>query len=879
MTSRCIALLADCRSPVSATKRVSFAELAAMLANPERGGKDGLAWMPADIDAGPRTAERVRSISFLALDIEAESEPAKNDAGEPLRDGHGDLVKRVVGPEPPGIDEMLAELRLWGWRCILHSTYSHGGPILPEGVEHPRYRLIFDLSRPLAPAEVKPLGLHAAALLGLSDCFDSKALEPARLFYLPRCPDIDRQLMFRHEVVEGEPLDVDKLLADAERIEAARKSALTRRHPPASGSVIAAFNEQADIGRILEERGYVKKRNRWLCPKSTTGLPGVRLLPDCRDGVPRVFSDHGSDPLNDGHAHDAFDVWRILEHGGDMGKAVKEAARLLGLERPRIVQNGEAMGEPGRAAKNAPEGDSDGDYHRNAPVPDPAMLYGLAGDVARAAAATTEANSYAVALGFLTFLSAACGRDVYLPVGNTKHHARLFMLHVGRSSRGRKGDALSLVRRIQDAIEQRWREENPVAAALGFFCGQSHSGGLSTREGLALMIHDGFKSGKEEVPPIHDKRLWVIESEFSNVLHQSKRDGNTLSAALRDCWDGVSIRPATKSSRVWVSNPHVAMSAAITPSELRELIAARELTNGFLNRFLVFWAERDKLIPFPTPTPPAVVGELASRTMEVIRFAKGGYPDVFDTRPMELSAEARRRYDKFYRQIGRERLPERLAAILERRPPIVLRLAMLFALTDLQHVIEERHIEAAIAWARYHADSVRFIFQDAAGEEAAQETDEAAERILAFLKERGKATRTEIVTKCFGGHLSARRIDEAIDLLLSESPARIVVEEGERLANGKRTKHYSINRREVGEFGEVAHLVRDSASSHACEVGEVGEVGFSPAIQVRQVRQVRNEEKTPETRMVEPSSPNSPSSHVFNACESGDGDELVEVTI
>ena len=57
-----------------------------------------------------------------------------------------------------------------------------------------------------------------------------------------------------------------------------------------------------------------------------------------------------------------------------------------------------------------------------------------------------------------------------------------------------------------------------------------------------------------------------IESEFANVLGQTKREGNTLSAALRDVWDGISIRPATKTSRVWASDPHIALSGAVTPA-------------------------------------------------------------------------------------------------------------------------------------------------------------------------------------------------------------------------------------------------------------------------------------------------------------------------
>ena len=200
----------------------------------------------------------------------------------------------------------------------------------------------------------------------------------------------------------------------------------------------------------------------------------------------------------------------------------------------------------------------DFDNHRNAPRPDPACLYGLVGDIARAGSETTEANPFAIAASAIAYLGVAVGRGPYMPIGNTWHHARFFMLHVGRSGEGRKGDAVSLIKRIS----HRLREMSPDHAP------QVHSGGLSSREGLVFMIHDGYREGKEDVPAILDKRLMVIESEFVNVLHQGKRDGNTLSAALRDCWDGVSLKPATKTNRLWASDPHVGLLAAITGGEL-----------------------------------------------------------------------------------------------------------------------------------------------------------------------------------------------------------------------------------------------------------------------------------------------------------------------
>ena len=313
--------------------------------------------------------------------------------------------------------------------------------------------------------------------------------------------------------------------------------------------------------------------------------------------------------------------------------------------------------------------------HRNAPQPDPACLYGLIGDVARAGSDGTETNAYAIAANFMAYLSCAVGRGVYLPVGNTRHHARLFCLHVGRSGRGRKGDAVSLVLRIDQALR----------AMDNAFAPQIHRGGLSTREGLAALIHDGYRQGRQDVPAIEDKRLWVVESEFANVLHQGRRDGNTLSAALRDCWDGVDLKPATKSNRLYASDPHVCLSGAISPGELTGLMSARELTNGFANRFLMIWAERTRMLPFPKQTPQSVVEQLARK----YRSNGAERHEERDHLRMDLSPQAQCRYAQLYRgELNVDLGDDGVGALLERKAPMLLRLAMLLALTDLQTRID-----------------------------------------------------------------------------------------------------------------------------------------------------------------------------------------------
>ena len=411
------------------------------------------------------------------------------------------------------------------------------------------------------------------------------------------------------------------------------------------------------------------------------------------------------------------------------------------------------------------------DLHRNIPTANPNCLYGLVGDVALSGSEGNETNPFAIALNFLIYLSCAVGRGVYLPVGNTEHHPRLFGLHVGRSGRGRKGDSLSLVIKIHEAIESLDPEITP----------QVHRGGLSSREGLAALIHDGFKQGSRDIPAIEDKRLWVIESEFANVLQQSRRQGNTLSTALRDCWDGVCIKPATKTNRMFASRPHVCLSGAITPDELTSLMSARELSNGFANRFLIIWAERTTITAFPKPTAPAKVLDLAQRTFEVLAFVQANCYDKDNRIKMQMSPEAKFHYSELYRdQLTRDQGAERVNAMLERRAPLLLRLAMLFALCDRTIRIDKKHLGAASAWVQYFSDSIAFVFMTAQDAARTTEATVHSEMLLNFLHEQQTATRSEISKDCFKGHVSKKKIDDCLSHLLSASPPKIKVQQIKR---------------------------------------------------------------------------------------------------
>lgn len=100
------------------------------------------------------------------------------------------------------------------------------------------------------------------------------------------------------------------------------------------GSVIDAFTDAHDLITLLEQYGYQRKGSRrYLSPHSGTGLPGVIIFPSGDS----CWIHHSSDPLcseESGKPVNAFDLYCYYEHSGDMRRAVKAAASLLGMETP-----------------------------------------------------------------------------------------------------------------------------------------------------------------------------------------------------------------------------------------------------------------------------------------------------------------------------------------------------------------------------------------------------------------------------------------------------------------------------------------------------------------------------------------------------------------
>lgn len=184
---------------------------------------------------------------------------------------------------------------------------------------------------------------------------DPRIFNPERLMRLPGFLNIKRTPFTPCYVVECEPgrrytlasvhaiLDAKGIPADTNAKPVRSVTPEQLRKAKASGakgdSVIDQFNDAYGIAAVLEAHGYTEAGHaRMNRPGGTTA--GVHLI----DGLSFHFS--SNDPLNDGKFgyfsyHDPFSAFCLLAHAGNVSKAVRAAAKLMGIEHKDETQHTE----------------------------------------------------------------------------------------------------------------------------------------------------------------------------------------------------------------------------------------------------------------------------------------------------------------------------------------------------------------------------------------------------------------------------------------------------------------------------------------------------------------------------------------------------------
>jgi hypothetical protein len=349
-------------------------------------------------------------------------------------------------------------------------------------------------------------------------------------------------------------------------------------------------------------------------------------------------------------------------------------------------------------------------------------FYGLAGEVVRLLEPVLETDRPAILSNFLSMAGVLFQHDAHSRVTADIHYPADYYLTVGPSAVGRKGTTtnamLEVIERVQPGFKARILS------------------GLSTGQGLivALMKNKPKDSESDEttpedvpeaIPEAIASAVMVEISEFSELLAVMKREENTLTAVLRNAWDGRPLAVLTRKQPLKVQNVSIAQVAHITVRELLPKLTSTDRANGFANRYLFVWSERVKLLP-KGDMSHVNYSDVVVKLHKAMEAARNLGEVKRDPDAEELWAEEYKRLTA--------RGDSMIDALLSRADAHVVRLSLLYALLDGSRVVRVQHLRAAIAFWDYCEASVRFVFDM---------PDATDERILRKLED-GPLTTAEI---------------------------------------------------------------------------------------------------------------------------------------
>lgn len=391
-----------------------------------------------------------------------------------------------------------------------------------------------------------------------------------------------------------------------------------------------------------------------------------------------------------------------------------------------------------------------GDYLDGWPVLHPDARIGLVDDLWRLVEHETEADPVGIVVSFLAAYGNLVGVGPKMRVGATIHRPALNVIKVGQTSKARKGTGQDIVDEIMRTADPTWDDR----VVSGHQSGEAFLNDLTPGDNGALP----------------DKRLFVVEGEFSRLLKTKGRQGNVLSDTIRNMWDGKPLHRRLAASTQTVRDYVVSIVADVTDAELSALFSEVDVLSGFGNRFLWVRVRRNSVLPDGGNLKPSDFDAIAKRINEAALAATG-------VETMSRDVAAAERWSDWYIANSHQKKHGLYDAITARDEPQVLRLSMIYALLDGQATIEARHIAAAIAVWDYCDAAARGLFGNQTGD---RDVDKLAEA-LHTADTTGLDGRT--LNTLFGGNSprATRAREEAIRL-------HIAVEETDKTGRGRPRK-------------------------------------------------------------------------------------------
>lgn len=376
--------------------------------------------------------------------------------------------------------------------------------------------------------------------------------------------------------------------------------------------------------------------------------------------------------------------------------------------------------------------------------PDPPAaeaFHGLFGRIVRTLEPHTEADPVALLAQLMVLFGNVVGRGPHFTVESTRHYTNEFVVLVGNTSRARKGTSKDRIAALFAGLDDDWLCERV-------------SGGLSSAEGLIHAIRDPLDDDLGE----EDKRLCATEAEWSSVLKQADRTGNTLTELLRNLWDGQEVIGNKTVNPRKVTAAHVSVIAHTTEADLTRYLTGTDAANGYGNRHLFFCVKRSQFLPWGGRTCEADLAPLREELLRTAGIAQ-------HTGVVGIDPTARSLWEAVYPVLEAER-GGLAGALTARGSAHVRRLAVLYALADRSVSVRPSHLLAALALWDYAERSVTHLFGDKIGNPLADE-------IKLLLDNSPTGLTREGIIRLLGKHHYGDRLTKALSELRAAGHARV----------------------------------------------------------------------------------------------------------
>jgi len=294
---------------------------------------------------------------------------------------------------------------------------------------------------------------------------------------------------------------------------------------------------------------------------------------------------------------------------------------------------------------------------------------------------TTEAPESFHFGAIATILGVRLNRSVYMNYGGDLY-PNLFTALIGRTGIEKKDTAINRARCFFSSDEL-------IVEVIG----------TGSAEGLlqCYMKEETEIEGNKTrtyLRPVEGRTILFTEYEFSRFLSKSLQKGSNLLTTytqLYDCPDEYS--PPTRNNRIQTIRPSLSIITGSTLASCENYLNDEHVGSGFLNRFMFFVDQTDRVIPLPPKPDPQLTEDLKAKISKIVSWA-----NLLEDKEIKISKEAEELWKEFYVEWQSKRKASNplLVDMWSRTPNHIWKLAMLYAVTEKRNKISQNDLELSI---------------------------------------------------------------------------------------------------------------------------------------------------------------------------------------